>query len=586
MAIETIPFRHGATVKPAAAGPSKTSALNEFSLFVSTDRLVWMFAAFVVLSITIVVRLVVIELHDGPDYRAVAAEPIVRKQSVPAMRGRILAGDGTVLACDQPVVALAVNYRWLEEPANLRWLRRTARLRLSTTERRDSNRVAEEERTILDERHDLTHHLAELCGLTDAQWQSRTERIQRRVQSMSVSVNARHQAQADAVRRPDEHDSADTNLGLPARIGRSIVDALFALDHPPVDSPVVIAEEVSEHVVYEGLPVEAVAEIEANPDRYPGVKLVKAYRRAYPQGDLAAHMLGYLGRVNAEELAVEPSPFGRGQDEGLSADGWHPHPSPLPKGEGDYDPDDWLGRSGLERQYESLLCAQRGVILDELDVRGVVHSSTTMREPADGDDLVITLDTALQRSAQSILDQALARRLPSGDEKLDAAAGGVVIAIDVRNGAILAAAAAPRFDPNAFVQASSPAVARWLTDPARPLFDRTVQMALPPGSVFKIVSAAAILASGVDPRAGGMPGLFAPARCVALRHLSPLRHRTRTDYADRRCAQLQCLFLSTRRATWRHANFGLGRAIWIGSENGYRFARRSCRKIAGCESRG
>jgi penicillin-binding protein 2 len=114
---------------------------------------------------------------------------------------------------------------------------------------------------------------------------------------------------------------------------------------------------------------------------------------------------------------------------------------------------------------------------------------------------VITLDTALQRSAQSLLDQAVARRLPSGNRQLDTAAGGAVIAIDVRNGALLAAASAPRFDPNVFTQDGSTLIAGWLTDPSRPLFDRTVQMALPPGSVFKIVSAAAIVASGVDPRA-------------------------------------------------------------------------------------
>ncbi len=124
-----------------------------------------------------------------------------------------------------------------------------------------------------------------------------------------------------------------------------------------------------------------------------------------------------------------------------------------------------------------------------------------MRQPTPGRDIVLTIDPALQRAAQTLLDQALARRLPSGNPSLDQSCGGAVLVIDVHTGAVLAAASGPRFDPNAFIGGNSAEVQSLLSDSARPLLDRTDQMALPPGSVFKIISACAILAGGIDPAA-------------------------------------------------------------------------------------
>ncbi len=148
----------------------------------------------------------------------------------------------------------------------------------------------------------------------------------------------------------------------------------------------------------------------------------------------------------------------------------------------------------------------------ELDARGRTAKTTIARQAGTGNDVVLTIDPALQRTAQTLLDEAIARRLPSGDSRLDAAAGGAIIAIDVHSGALLAAAAAPRFDPGGFTLVDSQAIQGWLCNPARPLFNRTVQMALPPGSVFKVISAAALLDRGVQPDA--------PYECQGYLHQS------------------------------------------------------------------
>ena len=99
-----------------------------------------------------------------------------------------------------------------------------------------------------------------------------------------------------------------------------------------------------------------------------------------------------------------------------------------------------------------------------------------------------------------MLDQAIAHRLPSASAQLDASCGGAIIVIDCRSGGILASASWPRYNPGVFAEGDTAQIQQLLSNPARPLFDRAIQMALPPGSVFKIVSACALLDHGVDPR--------------------------------------------------------------------------------------
>ena len=410
-----------------------------------------------------------------------AAEPVVRKHTVPAMRGRILARDGTVLAYDQPLVNLALNYRWLEEPADTRWLYRMARARLSAAERRDSKRIAQEEEQILAERRDLHERLASLCGMSEAEWHERTEQIQKRVEALAGTVNARHENAREAQRRKADDTSTDSPIGWLEVVSRSIGEALSAWDDDSAASWLSVAEEQSEHVICADLPLEAVAEIETHPAEYPGVTLTHSYRRAYPQGELAAHAVGYLGLINAEELTATQSAAGADAESN--------------------QPDDLIGRAGVERQYEKMLRGHRGLTIEQVDARGHTISSTVVRQPKAGSDVVLTIDPALQRTAQALLDQALARRLPGGDGEIDKSAGGALVAMDIQSGAILAAASGPRFNCDGFAQGDREAITNWLNDPARPLFDRTVQMALPPGSVFKTVSAVAMLSVGVNPDA-------------------------------------------------------------------------------------
>lgn len=208
---------------------------------------------------------------------------------------------------------------------------------------------------------------------------------------------------------------------------------------------------------------------------YPGLSVSARAVRRHPRGDSACHLLGYMGRVTAET-----------------------YPKLRRLG---YRPTDWVGKTGLERRYEPQLRGRRGV-----EVRGRRRRAgrpvILFRDPPrDGQDLALTIDWRLQRVAELALDRRLAELLeevpPRGKETRGAAA----VLVDVRTGAVLASASAPRYEPGRFRRDYK----QLLKDPDRPLHDRSRgwPRVPPPGSVFKILTAIAALEEGVaDPSFG------------------------------------------------------------------------------------
>ncbi len=384
---------------------------------------------FVAAMLVVFGRAVQLEWTHGAAYRAEAVKPVLREIDLPAPRGRILARDGTVLVGNREVPAVAVHYRYLQEPPDPEWLRSAAVDRLTPDERKDPRRVEAEQARVRNERVESARRLAELCGLSIDEWNRRARRIQTRVQRIADSVNRR---------RTDEGNSM----------------------------PVTVKEERDYHVLAAEVSLAAVARIEEYPERYPGVKTLRRTRRIYPAGPLAAHIVGHLGQVSQDELE---------EDAGV------------------YRPKDLVGRMGIERQYESLLRGRRGTAVEQTDHGGYVLSTHRRREPIVGSDLTLTLHPSLQRAAESLLDDVLRRgHIGVGNT---APAGGSIVVMDVQNGELWVAASAPTFDPRVFTGGDARAIERLLGDPAHSLFDRTRQMAIPPGSVFKVLAAVALLES-------------------------------------------------------------------------------------------
>jgi penicillin-binding protein 2 len=193
-------------------------------------------------------------------------------------------------------------------------------------------------------------------------------------------------------------------------------------------------------------------------ESFPGVDVYVQPERVYPQGALAAHVLGYVGRDR---------------------------PSPPPDEQAHFYLPETLGKNGIERQYNAALTGTSGGRLIRVDARGYKHTVWEGEPSVAGQDVRLTLDAAVQRA----LENALRGRRGAG------------AVLDPRNGEVLALASAPAYDPNGFVPSVPPGLWKRLNeDPDLPLFNRAVQGRYAPGSTFKPVTAIAALRRGlVDP---------------------------------------------------------------------------------------
>ena len=427
----------------------------------SLSRVRAIFLGFILLLVVVFGRLIQLEVTQGAAFRTEAAQPLEREYLVPGIRGRILAADGSVLAHDKETRALAVHYRWIEEPADPGWLRWMARSQLTSAERREEQRVAEAKAEVLAKREALANRLIDLTGISARQWHERAKRIRTRVAHIRDSVNRRRQ-QTFQEQQESNRDTPDT---LWARLHAALIGILRSSETDRFE-PIHVAEEYDYHVMIDDVSLETVAAIEGDPEHYPAVKLVVQQRRAYPEGTRFAHILGYLGAVGVEELETDPA----------------------------YHPEARVGRAGLEQNYEKALRGTPGIAAERTDRSGRILSTEQQRKPAVGRDLLLTLNVELQESAEELLEQALARRhirLPDGRS-----AGGAIIVLNARTGAVLAATSAPTYDPEVFGGNNPSDVERLLEAPDKPLFNRMTQMAIPPGSVFKVATAIALLQEG------------------------------------------------------------------------------------------
>ena len=187
-----------------------------------------------------------------------------------------------------------------------------------------------------------------------------------------------------------------------------------------------------------------VARFAVDRHRFPGVDVVPYLNRRYPYGDLFAHVIGYVGRIDAADLErVEAARYSGATH---------------------------IGKAGIERTYESRLHGQVGIEQVEVNAEGRTLR-VVGREPAHaGQDLYLTIDAQLQQAVVEAFEGQ----------------SGAAVVLDPRNGEVLALASLPSYDPNPFVSGiSRQGYAALLNDPSRPLFNRVLQGGYEPGSTLK-----------------------------------------------------------------------------------------------------
>ena len=227
--------------------------------------------------------------------------------------------------------------------------------------------------------------------------------------------------------------------------------------------------------IKEDVPPEVIFHVSENQEHYQGVVPETLAVRTYPQGNLAAHLVGYLSEISEKQLQ-EPAYT-------------------------DYRPGDQVGQSGLEKTYESDLRGKEGRRVLEVNARGTVLKVLSQKDPERGDDLVTNLDLDLQKQVEALLEDGIkaSRTITRSDGRTLPSVAGSVVVLDPRNGAVRAMASYPTYDPSLFVGGISQTDYDALVsvDNELPIYNRAVQSAYPPGSVFKPISGSAYMTAGV-----------------------------------------------------------------------------------------
>jgi penicillin-binding protein 2 len=196
--------------------------------------------------------------------------------------------------------------------------------------------------------------------------------------------------------------------------------------------------------------------VEAHRAELPELDIISVHRRLYPRNGFMAHVIGYVGQVS-EEMLDRPQ--------------WEL-----------YNPGDIVGMSGLEAYYNDILMGKNGSRQVLVNSRGKEVGTLSDVPAVPGKTLRTTIDLDLQIAAEEVL----------ADRQ------GAIVAMDPRNGEILAMVSRPTFDPNEFaVHISRDEWNKLITDPGKPLLNKAIQAQLAPGSVFKIIMATAGLQEGI-----------------------------------------------------------------------------------------
>ena len=225
-------------------------------------------------------------------------------------------------------------------------------------------------------------------------------------------------------------------------------------------NPLIIAKDISK---------DSVLEIKEKNDNFYGINIVTEPIRIYSNGSLASHIIGYLGQIRSEELK---------------------------ENDDIYDMNSYIGRSGIELTFEEYLRGTDGVKQIDMDVDGGITEEYIEKEAVAGNNITLTIDSNIQKVAEDSLKNNIEKMRNGGfGKKIDAKSGAVVV-MNVNTGEVIALASYPDYEPQLFIDGIS--TEKWNEyQNNESTFNRAIQGAYAPGSIFKMVSAIAGLERGV-----------------------------------------------------------------------------------------
>lgn len=230
-------------------------------------------------------------------------------------------------------------------------------------------------------------------------------------------------------------------------------------------------EALRPRVVAVDTPIEIVAQLLERQIDFPWVRVEEIAVREYPNGPVAAHVVGYTGAISEEQFASSDIYAG-------------------------YELGDIVGKTGAERQFEGVLQGDKGWRRIEVNASGKPQRVVSEQPPRPGNDIRLTIDIEVQRVAEQQLQSAIAEARRQG---YSSAKAGAAVVVDIQTGEVLAMASAPTYDPAAFLGGISTAEWEALTAKGSeyPLNNRAIMAAYPPASTFKVITGTAGLEAGI-----------------------------------------------------------------------------------------
>lgn len=214
---------------------------------------------------------------------------------------------------------------------------------------------------------------------------------------------------------------------------------------------------------------EVVSILSERSEDFPGINIVTESIRSYSSGSLASHILGYVGKISEDEYQANKEI---------------------------YDSDDVTGKTGIESVFEKYLRGEDGIKQIDMAVDGTVAAEYVSQEAIGGSDIVLTINSNLQRITENALKANMDKISSGGFDHAYQTKSGSVVVMNVKSGEILAMASYPDYEPQDFVGGiSSSKYSEYRENQS--LFDRAISGSYAPGSTFKMITAIAGLESGV-----------------------------------------------------------------------------------------
>ena len=392
-----------------------------------------------IIGIILIIQLFNLQIVHGEEYREKSSTRLTRETKIEAARGNILDRNGNTIAGTITQYSLEI-YK-------------------SKIDKQTLNNTLLEVTKVLDQHKDSYKDKFPIDAETLAFTMDSQEGINNWLKSNKLEENLTSEQVINKFKEKYEIKNEDI------KEVRKIIGLRYGIEKEGYSS-------MSAYVISNNISKESVAIFEEQSSKFPGIATSTTPRRKYLRGNLASHILGYIGPINKEELD---------EHEGYSIN-------------------DYIGKTGIEFLFEKYLKGENGKKQTDMTIDGVTSAEYITKEAVAGDDVVLTIDANLQSVAESALKNNIEKIRTGGFAEQRNVNNGAVVALDVKTGEVLAMASYPDFEPELFIDGiSNQKWTEYTQEGKSALINRTMS-AYAPGSIFKMASAIAGLETGAVTR--------------------------------------------------------------------------------------